>query len=310
MNARIEQMRDLAGCLAQGVVLATTRDNAGRELGQIVTGLSVVSLDPPIVMWSTQGQLSGASGLSPGHPLVLNLLAQNQAWLLGLFNQARAQRLDNIGRGPGPDGMPEIEGCTAWLGCRVLTHHDGEDHTVVIVEVQTITVTDQPPLGLASDSVLTTGTAGDQFAEALGPASLSHLLARAYYQLRLGYLPELARQGLSEAQYFLMGAAALNPGSPAERLERLVAVSGHKVGSSDWQRLARHGLLEMQGERAGAVPALTDAGHAVLMRMAAVSSLNEARATADFDTSRVQWLKEQLMELIHGTRSHWQAPDF
>lgn len=300
-----ERLRRLAGWLGQGVVMATSRGPGNSDVGRIISGVGIVSLEPPLVMWSFRGDLASVAGLAAKHPVMLHLLAQDQAHLLGKFGQTRLHPLGDVPRDHDARGVPVIKGCAALLACRVAAHLGGEGHTVLMAEVQSIEITGLPPLGFVSAEPAP--IPGGPLPEWLGPGTLSHLLARAFHQLRLGYLPVLARHNLSEAQYFLMTAAALNPGESLGRLTRMLAVSGYKVGSTDLQPLVQRGLVLLGAGKDPAV-SLTDAGRTTVVDVGAAARLNEARATADFDGSRVQWLKEQLAALIERTRSEWQAP--
>lgn len=131
--------------------------------------------------------------------------------------------------------------------------------------------------------------------------SITHLLARAYYQLQLGIRPELARSNLSEAEYYILAAIALiGPCGVGEVIDT-IGVSGHLVNSLDVKRLAQRHLLSFVGDASGQV-ALTDRGREVVSRIALLSKTVETDAVMDMSDADIETLEQLLRKMIRRTR--------
>ena len=70
----------------------------------------------------------------------INVLAATQEDVSNLFAQKMADPWEKAATKTGDDGLPLLEGCLAWLECRVSALLDGGDHVIVVGKVEKATV--------------------------------------------------------------------------------------------------------------------------------------------------------------------------
>jgi len=138
-------LRDTLGTFVTGVTVITTRDADGTPHGLTVNSFSSVSLDPPLVLWSQSSAAPSHAVFRAASHFAVNILAEDQLELSARF----ARRGDKFGAGgwrAGLAGTPLLEGCVAWLECRLLETHAGGDHRVFIGHVERLEHTTRRPL--------------------------------------------------------------------------------------------------------------------------------------------------------------------
>ena len=80
-NAR--ELRNALGAFATGVTIVTTRDRAGKLHGMTANSFTSVSLQPPLVLWSSSLYAQSLSAFQEGNHFVVNILAFDQIQLRG-----------------------------------------------------------------------------------------------------------------------------------------------------------------------------------------------------------------------------------
>jgi flavin reductase (DIM6/NTAB) family NADH-FMN oxidoreductase RutF len=137
------------GQFATGVTLVTTR------LGSEVHGLTAnavcsISLEPLLVLVCVDHSADSHPLLEKSGVFAVNVLSQKQEDLSRLFagpTEEKAGRLEAMGYRTAVTGAPIIEGCLAYLDCRVVAAHPGGDHTIFIGQVEEAQMgEDGPPL--------------------------------------------------------------------------------------------------------------------------------------------------------------------
>lgn len=142
---------------ASGIAVLTTLDSAGDIVhyrGATVSSLTMVSLDPPLVLVCIDP--SGA---------MANLIGESGVFAVSVLDRAHEFQADQFaGLGPLPDpqfrgvpfelaengtGCPVLGSALAWFDCTVESTHDGGDHLIVLGRVVAVGVglnTDDPLL--------------------------------------------------------------------------------------------------------------------------------------------------------------------
>src|SRR5205814_10424772 len=72
------ELRSALGSFATGVTIITTRDREGKLHGMTANSFSSVSLDPPLVLWSSSLYAQSLPAFQEGTHFVVNILAFDQ----------------------------------------------------------------------------------------------------------------------------------------------------------------------------------------------------------------------------------------
>jgi 3-hydroxy-9,10-secoandrosta-1,3,5(10)-triene-9,17-dione monooxygenase reductase component len=318
-----KELRKALGTFATGVTVVTTRDEAGRDAGLTVNSFSSVSLDPPLILWSLAKSSLSRAAFMRNDSFAVHILAEDQAELSMRFATRGADKFAGLELERGHDNLPLLKGCSARLQCKTASRYDGGDHDIIVGEVVAFEECERPALVfLAGRYAVANGAPStpqipdsparqgeDDLFEIGMVNSLQYLIGRAHYQSQLGIRPELARLGLSEVEFYIIAGAALNAPCTIDELRNLVAVSGFTVGPADISRLERRGFLSVEdGEAKQAVVHVTDAGRAVLTRLAVINKAIENDAVKGFTRVEIENLKQMLRRVIQHTLPPWRKP--
>ena len=144
-----EHFRRVMGQFATGVTVVTTR------LGDEVHGLTAnaicsVSLEPLLVLVCVDHSADTHPLLEKSGVFAVNILSAEQEHLSRLFagpTEEKAGRLEAMGYRTAVTGAPIIEGCLAYLDCRIVAAYPGGDHTIFIGRVEQAEISeDSAPL--------------------------------------------------------------------------------------------------------------------------------------------------------------------
>ena len=144
-----EHFRRVMGQLATGVTVVTTR------LGDEVHGLTAnavcsVSLEPLLVLVCVDHTADTHPLLEKSGIFAVNVLSQDQEDLSRLLagpTEQKTGRLEALGYRTAVTGAPIIDGCLAYLDCRVVAAYPGGDHTIFVGQVEEAEIgEDVPPL--------------------------------------------------------------------------------------------------------------------------------------------------------------------
>ena len=129
--------RNLVGHFATGVTVLTTA--VGTRLhGMTANALTSVSLDPMLLLVCIDESAHAHAELLEGGRFAVNILGAEQEELSRLFaasNEPEEGRLGGAEYHLGPNGQPILDGCLAYMECRVADRFVSGDHTVFIGEV-------------------------------------------------------------------------------------------------------------------------------------------------------------------------------
>lgn len=309
------QFRSALGSFATGITIVTTRDPSGADVGLTVNSFNSVSLEPPMVLWSLARKSRSRQAFIDAGYFAIHILALDQSELATRFSSPHPDRFAGLALERSERGLPLLPGCAARFQCKIISRHEGGDHDIFVGEVSAFEHFGRPALVLqagryavALDKPERSVSNGDASSGDVGRNSITYLLARAYYHLQVSIRPELARRNLSEPEYHMLTAVALNGHCTTAQLIDLIAVSGERVSVADIQDLARRNLLSLSTEKgADPVVQLTEAGRETVLHVAATAKAIEEDAVTDFGYTETDILKHMLRKIIRRTRLPWQT---
>jgi len=133
-----QDFRDVMARLPAGVVVVSARLGSGYR-GLTASSLVSISDDPPMVMVGLEREATTRTAVLEGKAFNVSVLARSQEFIAERF-AGRAPAVDaawrEIPHRPGANGIPLIEGCTAWLECSLVEVHPAGDHDIVVGKVE------------------------------------------------------------------------------------------------------------------------------------------------------------------------------
>jgi flavin reductase (DIM6/NTAB) family NADH-FMN oxidoreductase RutF len=150
-----QTFRHVMGRFATGVtVLTTGRD--GVFHGMTVNAFASTSLRPPLVVVSIDHVALSHDAIAATGLFALSFLSERQRDLSDAFADPESdanRSLDGVEYDLGELGLPLLQGCVAWLECRVGESHVSGDHTLFVADVVSATAgsEDRPLVFYGSD---------------------------------------------------------------------------------------------------------------------------------------------------------------
>jgi flavin reductase (DIM6/NTAB) family NADH-FMN oxidoreductase RutF len=141
-----DEFRTALSRFISGVTVVTTLGVDNRPAGITVSAFSSVSLDPPLVLACIDKRASLHEHLTEGGHFAVNILAEDQEGISRLFASRDEDRFDGIGYRSGVSGAPLLDGSLAHIECRIVHAYPGGDHTIIVGEVESTSITDHKPL--------------------------------------------------------------------------------------------------------------------------------------------------------------------
>jgi flavin reductase (DIM6/NTAB) family NADH-FMN oxidoreductase RutF len=146
MPASKDEFRLALSRFVSGVTVVTTSGKDNRPVGITVSAFSSVSLDPPLVLACIDRRASLHDYLVEGKHFAVNILAEDQEHLSRRFATKDQERFYYAGYTTGIGGAPLLDGALAYIECRVVHAYPGGDHTIIVGEVESASVTEHKPL--------------------------------------------------------------------------------------------------------------------------------------------------------------------
>ena len=141
-----QDFRDAMARVPAGVVVVSTR--LGDEFrGLTASSLVSISLDPPLVLVGLERESATRAAVLETRAFNVSVLTRAQEFIADRF-AGRAPAVDwrTLRHHPGNNGIPLLDGCAAWLECRVTQSHRAGDHDIVIGEVESADIGAGDPL--------------------------------------------------------------------------------------------------------------------------------------------------------------------
>jgi flavin reductase (DIM6/NTAB) family NADH-FMN oxidoreductase RutF len=107
---------------------------------------SSVSLNPPLVLWSSSLFAQSLPAFQEGSHFVVNILAFDQIELSNKFAKQSDDKFIDTEHVIAESGAPVIIGAAAHFDCRNEFRHYGGDHIIFIGHVERFAYTDRPTL--------------------------------------------------------------------------------------------------------------------------------------------------------------------
>ncbi len=136
-----QEFRRVMGLFATGVTVLTTWRNEGFH-AMTANALSSLSLEPPLVLVCIDKRARTHHFVETAGCFAVNILGEEQVHLSNHFARSWPEGADMFESIPyhlGEVGCPLLEGCLAYLECRLVGAHDGGDHTIFVGQVKTAT---------------------------------------------------------------------------------------------------------------------------------------------------------------------------
>lgn len=130
---------------ATGVAVVTTRDKAGAAIGMTINSFSSVSLTPKLVLWSIDKSAAGYDDYIACDRHVIQVLTKEQQSLSDQFAQRGIDKFENVTYSD-LNGMPALNGASAYFVCEPYKQVDAGDHTVIIATVTDFSADGGTPL--------------------------------------------------------------------------------------------------------------------------------------------------------------------
>ncbi|HMJ13238.1 MAG TPA: flavin reductase family protein [Polyangiaceae bacterium] len=142
-----DEFRAAMGSFATGVTIITTRDTAGKPFGLTATAFSSISREPPLCMICVSHAAEAHPALVASGRFAVNLLAAGQDALSNRFATSGLDKFDGVPHRAGTvTGCALLDGAIASIECTVQATLTAGDHDVLIGHIQSIAVTNEPPL--------------------------------------------------------------------------------------------------------------------------------------------------------------------
>lgn len=139
-------LRRAFGCFPSGVTALCALDG-GTPVGMAASTFTPVSLAPPLVSVCVQDTSATWPKLRGQHRLGVSVLAEGQDAICRSLASKEGDRFADVDWEAAEDGSVFIHGASLWLECSVHAELPGGDHTIALLEIQSLTVQpDRAPL--------------------------------------------------------------------------------------------------------------------------------------------------------------------
>jgi len=133
-----DDFRNILGNFATGVTIVTTRVGDSTH-GMTANAFSSLSLDPPLVLVCVDKTANSHELIAEAGFYAVNILSRGQQDISDEFArkaEGRTHSIDHLAHRFGVTGAPLLEGCLAYLDCRVTDAYEGGDHTIYVARVE------------------------------------------------------------------------------------------------------------------------------------------------------------------------------
>ena len=128
------EFRNVLGHYPTGVTVVTAACAGGPE-GMTIGSFTSVSLDPPLVSFCPGHDSDSWIRMREVGSFCVNVLGDDQADVSVTFASKSEDRFGDLRTRVEATGAPVIEGCVAWIDCRVEAVHAAGDHDIVVGRV-------------------------------------------------------------------------------------------------------------------------------------------------------------------------------
>jgi flavin reductase (DIM6/NTAB) family NADH-FMN oxidoreductase RutF len=140
-------LRNAFGAFATGVTVITTRQPDGTPRGFTANSFTSVSLDPSLLLVCLAKTAHSADVFAIAPHFAVNILAEDQKAVSGLFASRAPDKFDQCAWTPGHADLPLIDGALAQFACANHQLVDAGDHLILIGRVLNFATSEGQPLG-------------------------------------------------------------------------------------------------------------------------------------------------------------------
>src|SRR5260370_12405109 len=126
--------RQVIGRVMSGVVVITAT-HQGERRGMTVSAVASLSLDPPMIVTCLNAASSTQEVVRRAGAFAVNILAEDQEHLAGLFARPGADPFRDLPYESGITGAPILAGALAVLECRIAQEVRGGSHRVLLPDL-------------------------------------------------------------------------------------------------------------------------------------------------------------------------------
>jgi flavin reductase (DIM6/NTAB) family NADH-FMN oxidoreductase RutF/DNA-binding GntR family transcriptional regulator len=137
--------RQVIGRFMSGVVVITAT-HQGERRGMTVSAVASLSLDPPMIVTCLNAASSTQEAIRRAGAFAVNILAEDQEHLAGLFARPGADPFLDLPCEPGITGAPILAGALAVLECQIAQEVRGGSHRVLLANVVRASAGEGSPL--------------------------------------------------------------------------------------------------------------------------------------------------------------------
>jgi flavin reductase (DIM6/NTAB) family NADH-FMN oxidoreductase RutF len=167
-------LRSAFGAFATGVTIITTRQPDGTPRGFTANSFTSVSLDPPLLLVCLAKSAHSAEVFARSPHFAVNILAEDQKAVSGLFASRAPDKFDQCAWTPGLADVPLIDGSLAQFTCANHQLVDAGDHLILIGRIKHFATSEGQPLGYFRGNYFSIGIEKD-LAEAAAATKGSRL---------------------------------------------------------------------------------------------------------------------------------------
>jgi len=149
MGENVEQVqlfKKALGNYPTGVTVVTALNKNDEPIGLTVNSFASVSIDPLLILWSIDENVTTYDVFKNIDKFAVNILAEDQKELALLFSTKEEERFENCNWTMSENRLPVLANALATLECKTFNTVEVGDHTTLFGEVIDIIATDRAPL--------------------------------------------------------------------------------------------------------------------------------------------------------------------
>ena len=170
--------RRALGSFLTGITVIATTQADGTPRGFTANSFTSVSLDPPLVLVCIAKTASSCPVFTAAEGFSVNILAEHQTAVSGLFASKSADKFAGAKWRRGPAGNPVLDEVAAWFDCRRHDVVDAGDHVILVGRVIGFDERTTNPLGYCRGAHITFGLQLDALAASGGRTRVGAILER------------------------------------------------------------------------------------------------------------------------------------
>lgn len=129
-----------------GISIVTAMDENNEPIGLTANSLAAVSINPLLILWSIDENVSTYNTFKNIDKFAINILAGEQKDIAYLFASQELDRFSNCEWELSKHGLPIIDGAMATFECKTYQKVEIGDHTTLFGEIFDIRTIDKSPL--------------------------------------------------------------------------------------------------------------------------------------------------------------------